>query len=214
MNVVSFYRFTNVTEPQKLRDELQRVCDEQHLLGTILVAEEGVNGTLAGDESWLESELSLAEPIEGRWTEADEAPFKRMRVRLKKEIVALGRPDIRPDPGKSPHIGPQEWNSLIADPNTLIGRPDIRPDPGKSPHIGPQEWNSLIADPNTLIIDTRNHYEIEVGTFPNAIDPQTDSFRQFQDFAEHLADVSECDRSANGFIPAVSGFRGTSCGNR
>jgi UPF0176 protein len=165
MNVVSFYRFTNVTEPQKLRDELQRVCDEQHLLGTILVAEEGVNGTLAGDESsarsifsWLESELSLAEPIEGRWTEADEAPFKRMRVRLKKEIVALGRPDIRPDPGKSPHIGPQEWNSLI-------------------------------ADPNTLIIDTRNHYEIEVGTFPNAIDPQTDSFRQFQDFAEHLAET-------------------------
>lgn len=163
MNVVSFYRFTTVDQPLRLRDKLLKLCIEQGLLGTILVAEEGVNGTLAGDASavtsvlgWLENELSLDESLEGRWTEADEAPFQRMRVKVKKEIVALGRPDIRPDRDNTPHVGPKEWNELI-------------------------------GNPETLVVDTRNHYEVEVGTFPNAIDPQTDSFRQFQEFAENLS---------------------------
>ena len=165
MKVVSFYRFTNVTEPARLREKLQALCKEHKLLGTILVAEEGVNGTLAGEKEalqtilrWLKNELAVAEPLAGRWTDADEAPFQRMRVRLKQEIVALGRPDIRPGYDRSNHVGPQVWNQLI-------------------------------ADPKTLVIDTRNHYEVEVGTFPNAIDPATDSFRQFQDFAEKLAET-------------------------
>jgi UPF0176 protein len=163
MNVVSFYRFTNVAEPTQLRDELLKLCIEKNLLGTILVAGEGVNGTIAGDESsvrtiftWLKNELCLDEPLNSRWTEVDEAPFQRMRVKIKKEIVALGRPDIQPNQGKSAHVGPKKWNELI-------------------------------ENPDTLVIDTRNHYEVEVGTFPNAIDPKTDSFRQFQDFAEELA---------------------------
>jgi UPF0176 protein len=165
MKVVSFYRFTSVAEPAGLRDKLQALCGKRKLLGTVLVAEEGVNGTLAGNDRalkkvfhWLEGELSLDDPLEGRWTEADEAPFQRMRVKIKKEIVALGRPDIRPDPAR-----------------------DI--------HVGPEEWNKLIADPETLIIDTRNHYEVEVGTFPNAVDPETDSFREFRDFAGKLAET-------------------------
>jgi len=169
MKVVSFYRFTNVNDPATLREKLQRLCEQHKLLGTVLVAEEGVNGTLAGDEEalqmvfrWLQTELALADPLEGRWTDADEAPFQRMRVRLKKEIVALGRPDIRPDKRTGTHVGPQEWNSLI-------------------------------ARPETLVVDTRNHYEVEVGTFPNAIDPATDSFRQFCDFATKLA-KSDGDR--------------------
>lgn len=163
MNVVSFYRFTEVAEPQKLRDELLELCIEKNLLGTILVAGEGVNGTVAGDESsiravfnWLGNQLSLDEPLDGRWTESDDAPFHRMRVKGKQEIVALGRPDIRPDEDRSTHLEPRAWNELI-------------------------------ANPATLIIDTRNHYEVEVGTFPNAIDPHTDSFRQFQDVAQDLA---------------------------
>jgi UPF0176 protein len=165
MKVVSFYRFTNVAEPSKLREDLQPLCEEHNLLGTILVAREGVNGTLAGDEEalqtilrWLKDELAMSVPLDGRWTEADDAPFQRMRVRIKKEIVALGRPDIRPDPDNSTHVGPEDWNKLI-------------------------------ADPETLVIDTRNHYEIEVGTFPNAVDPATDSFRQFPDFAGKLAET-------------------------
>jgi UPF0176 protein len=165
VKVVSFYRFTNVADPAKLQANLQAFCEEHKLLGTVLIAEEGVNGTLAGIDAalqavfrWLESELALAEPIDGRWTEASEAPFQRMRVVLKKEIVALGRPDLRPTQDKSTHVGPQQWNELI-------------------------------ANPETLVVDTRNHYEVEVGTFPNAIDPATDSFRQFQDFAEKLAET-------------------------
>jgi len=169
MNVVSFYRFTEVADTALLRDGLRARCEEAGLLGTILVAREGVNGTLAGRRAaiqpvldWLQSTLSLEDPIEGRWTEADEAPFRRMRVRLKKEIVTLGRPDIRPD--------------------RVTGR-----------HVGVAEWNALISDPHTLVIDTRNGYEYEVGTFRNAVDPETDSFRDFPRYAEKLA-KSEPDR--------------------
>lgn len=165
MNVVSFYRFTDVEDPEKLRGRLQVECERGGLLGTILVAGEGINGTLAGSGDavrsvldWLETTLALAEPIEGRWTEADEAPFRRMRVKVKKEIVTLGRPDIRPD--------------------KLTGK-----------HVGVDEWNALISNPETLVIDTRNHYEFEVGTFKNAIDPETDSFREFPDYAEKLAEA-------------------------
>lgn len=163
MRIVSFYRFADVSEPALLRQELLSLCEEQELLGTVLVAGEGVNGTLAGAEpalqsvlDWLCDRLALTSAIDGRWTDSDTAPFHRMRVRLKQEIVALGRPDIRPD---------QEGGS----------------------HVGPAEWNALLADPATLVIDTRNRYEIEVGSFSQALDPETDSFRQFQDFAAELA---------------------------
>ena len=165
MNVVSFYRFTDVDDPAGVKAHLQVLSGEQNLLGTILVAAEGVNGTLAVDASsiravfrWLEERLALKAPIEGRWTEADEAPFRRMRVRLKKEIVALGRPDIRPDEQTGKHVG-------VAD------------------------WNRLLLDPDTIVIDTRNHYEYEVGTFRRAVDPETDSFREFPDFAKQLAET-------------------------
>lgn len=163
MNVVSFYRFTDIADPAALRGRLQALCDKNKLLGTILVAAEGVNGTLAGDDkdiravlAWLEDRLFLEAPLEGRWSEADAAPFRRMRVKVKKEIVTLGRPDIRPDKKT-----------------------------GK--HVGVKEWNALLSDPETLVIDTRNQYEFEVGTFRNAVDPETDSFRQFPDYARKLA---------------------------
>jgi len=169
MNIVSFYRFTDVDDPAKLKSRLQALCDRKDLLGTILVADEGVNGTLAGGGEeiravfdWIESSLSLQETLQGRWSEATDAPFRRMRVRVKKEIVTLGRPDIRPD--------------------RLTGK-----------RVGVKAWNALICDPATLVIDTRNQYEFEVGTFRNAIDPRTDSFREFPEFAKHLA-ATERDR--------------------
>jgi len=167
LKVVSFYRFVDLEDPQGLGSFLQSLCEEKGLLGTILLAEEGVNGTLAGDReavaavlAWLSDTLALEEPIEARWTEAAAAPFRRMRVRSKKEIVTLGRPDIRPQ--------------------RSTGR-----------HVSPDEWNAIIEKPETLVIDTRNHYEIEVGTFPNAVDPGTDSFRQFPKFAEQLAEADK-----------------------
>jgi UPF0176 protein len=165
MNVVSFYRFTDVDDPQKLRGRLQVMCERAGMLGTVLVASEGVNGTLAGSAEaiqsvfdWIREALSLKEPLDGRWSDAEEAPFRRMRVKVKKEIVTLGRPDIRPD--------------------RMTGR-----------HVGVDEWNALISNPQTLVIDTRNHYEFEVGTFNNAVDPETDSFREFPSFAEKLAET-------------------------
>jgi UPF0176 protein len=165
VNVVSFYRFTDVDDPAAVRGRLHALCEKNGLLGTILVAGEGVNGTLSGEAkairtvlAWLEDRLGLDEPIEGRWTESSDAPFRRMRVRVKKEIVTLGRPDIRPD--------------------KVTGR-----------HVGVEEWNRLISDPETLVIDTRNGYEFEVGTFKNAVDPETDSFREFPDYARKLAET-------------------------
>jgi UPF0176 protein len=169
LKVVSFYRFLDLDDPKTICGSLQSLCDERGLLGTILVAAEGINGTIAGSRdaveavfAWLEVVLALDEPIEARWTDATEAPFRRMRVRLKKEIVTLGRPDIRPQQS--------------------TGR-----------HVSPDEWNELLDNPHTLVIDTRNHYEVEIGTFPNAIDPGTDSFREFPDFAGRLPE-SDRDR--------------------
>lgn len=180
MKVASFYRFVDVANPDGLRDELQALCEQGELVGTILVATEGVNGTLAGSATgvrsildWLALRLSLEEPLEGRWTDATVLPFRRMRVRVKKEIVTLGRPDIRPQHG--------------------TGR-----------HVAPQDWNRLIGAPDTLLVDTRNHYEIEVGTFPRAVDPGTDSFRQFPAFAERLA---EEDRSRPVAMFCTGGIR-------
>lgn len=164
MKVVSFYRFVDVADPASLRSKLKLRCDEESLLGTVLLAHEGVNGTLAGDAdairaifAWLQEYLGLPEPVEGRWTDAAQPPFRRMRVKVKREIVTLGRPDLRPD--------------------RQTGK-----------HVDPATWNALINDPDTLVIDTRNQYEHEVGTFRNARDPGTDSFREFPAFAEKLAE--------------------------
>lgn len=162
MNVVSFYRFLDLPDPEDLQPRLQSLCEQHDLLGTILVASEGFNGTIAGSDvavravfDFIEQELSLSRPIEARWTDAAEAPFRRMRVRLKNEIVTLGRADIKP--------------------HEKTGK-----------HVSAEEWNHLIARPDTLVIDTRNHYEFEVGTFPGAVDPGNDSFREFPSFAEDL----------------------------
>ncbi len=166
MKVASFYRFLDLDEPDVFRRELQALCDQRGLLGTILVAGEGFNGTIAGTEesicavfTWITERLSLADSIEARWTDATQAPFRRMRLRRKKEIVTLGRPDILPHERTGTHVSAEKWNDLL-------------------------------DDPNVLVIDTRNHYEVEVGTFPRALDPHTDSFRQFPAFAEKLAQMS------------------------
>jgi UPF0176 protein len=163
MKVAAFYRFLDLDDPETFRDRLLARCQEAGLLGTILVAGEGVNGTLAGSEEaivavldFIAASLSLESPIDARWSDAGEAPFRRMRVKVKREIVTLGRPDILPQHGTGQHVPAAEWNALI-------------------------------DDPEVLVVDTRNHYEVEVGTFPRALDPGTDSFREFPQFAEALA---------------------------
>jgi len=167
MKVVSLYRFLDVQDPETFRDQLQTLCDQQGLLGTVLVATEGFNGTLAGSEesilavmNWIRERFGIDEELDARWTEASEAPFRKMRVKVKPEIVTLGRPDILPHQRTGVHVDAARWNELI-------------------------------ADPDVLLVDTRNHYEIEVGTFPGALDPGNDSFREFPEFAKELAETSK-----------------------
>jgi UPF0176 protein len=166
MKVVSLYRFLDLEDPELIRDRLKALCDEQGLLGTMLIAAEGFNGTLAGSEeailtvmNWICQQFDISTELDARWTDANEAPFRKMRVKVKKEIVTLGRPDILP--------------------HKRTGE-----------HVDAARWNELISDPEVLVIDTRNHYEIEVGTFPGAIDPGNDSFREFPEFARELAERS------------------------
>ncbi len=163
MKVAAFYRFTDVADPRAFARELTGLGGAHGLLGTVLVAEEGINGTLAGDAgeirtvlARIESALGLDEPLEARWSEAAAAPFRRLRVRVKREIVTLGRPDLRPQDRAGTYVEPSDWNALL-------------------------------EDPDVLVVDTRNRYEIEVGTFPGAVDPGTDSFRDFPGFARELA---------------------------
>lgn len=167
MKVVSLYRFLDVRDPETFRDQLKTLCDQQGLLGTVLVATEGFNGTLAGSKesilavmNWIRERFGIDEELDARWTEATEAPFRKMRVKVKPEIVTLGRPDILPHQRTGVHVDAARWNELI-------------------------------ADPDVLLVDTRNHYEIEVGTFPGALDPGNDSFREFPEFAKELAETSK-----------------------
>ena len=164
IKVASFYRFISISNLNNIQQRLLTLCKDLNLLGTILLAEEGFNGSLSGTEDsilevfqWLEEELSLTKKIHYsvRWGNVTQPPFNKIRVKIKREIVALGREDIRPYE-KS----------------------------GKS--VSPEDWNKLIRNPETLIIDTRNKYEIDIGTFTGAINPQTDAFREFSDFAMKL----------------------------
>lgn len=164
MNVASFYRFIDIADPAALRPAVRRLCERHALLGTVLLAGEGINGTLTGEPGELAAAIAglgrllggadLAEDC--RCTRAGEPPFRRLRVKLRAEIVTLGRPDLRPQ--------------------QATGR-----------HVPPEAWNELIERPGTLVIDTRNRYEVEIGSFPGALDPGTDSFREFPRFAESLA---------------------------
>lgn len=167
MKVVSLYRFLDVQDPEALRDQLKTLCDQHGLLGTLLVAGEGFNGTLAGSEesilavmNWIRERFGINEELDARWTDASVAPFRKMRVKVKAEIVTLGRPDILPHQRTGVHVDAARWNELM-------------------------------ADPRVLLVDTRNHYEIEVGTFPGALDPGNDSFREFPEFARELAEQSK-----------------------
>ncbi|MEJ8567985.1 rhodanese-related sulfurtransferase [Elongatibacter sediminis] len=161
--VAAFYRFTALPDFRELREPLQRRCEELGLLGTILLAAEGINGTVSGpDESVrglfeaLGADPRLAE-LPYKESRAAEQPFHRMKVRIKKEIVSLGVPGIDPAHEVGQYISPEDWNALIS-------RDDVR------------------------AIDTRNDYEYHLGSFEGAEDPHTRSFREFPAWAEENLD--------------------------
>ena len=160
--VAALYKFANLPDFQGLQAPLLDVCLSHNLKGTLLLADEGINGTVAGSRegidrmlAYLKSDYRLAD-LEHKESFADEMPFYRMKVRLKKEIVTLGVPGI------SPH--------------KAVGT-----------YVKPQDWNALISDPEVMVIDTRNAYEYDIGSFRGAVDPHTTTFREFPDYVQkHL----------------------------
>ncbi|MEY4159501.1 MAG: hypothetical protein RLZZ136_122 [Pseudomonadota bacterium] len=152
--VAALYHFCRLPDYASLRAPLEQVCREQGVRGTLLLAAEGINGTIASSQKGIDAVLAHIRALPGcsdlevKFSSAAAMPFHRMKVRLKREIVTMGEPDI--------------------DPLGSVGT-----------YVEAQDWNALIADPNTIVIDTRNDYEVAVGTFSGAIDPKTRTFREF-----------------------------------
>jgi UPF0176 protein len=152
--VAALYRFTAFDDPEALRAPLLAACETAGIKGTLLLAREGINGTIAGTDNKLAPVLGHIRALPGcaeldvKFSAAPAMPFHRMKVRVKREIVTMGEPDI--------------------DPALSAGH-----------YVDPHDWNDLIADPETIVIDTRNDYEVAVGTFAGALDPATPSFRDF-----------------------------------
>jgi UPF0176 protein len=164
--IAAFYKFVDLPDYAELRAPLRAVCDANQVKGTILLAHEGINATIAGPRSGIDAVLAYLQAdrrigaLEWKESYSDELPFARMKVRLKKEIVTLGVPE--------------------ANPNFAVGN-----------YVSPAEWNRLISDPRVTLIDTRNDYEVQVGTFKGALNPQTDSFREFPAFVRENLDPQE-----------------------
>jgi UPF0176 protein len=161
--VAALYRFVRLDDYESMREPLLNFCTERGVKGTLLLAHEGVNGTISGSEtaiadvlSYLRSDDRLSD-LDCKFSYHEERPFLRMKVKLKREIVTMGLEDI--------------------DPNQSVGR-----------YASPVEWNELIDDPECLVIDTRNDYEVEIGSFRGAINPGTKSFRDFPSWVDENLD--------------------------
>ena len=153
-NVAALYHFTRFDDPAALQGPLLAACKAHGIMGTLLLASEGINGTVAGDRQGIDAILAEIRALPGCanliWKESTAAtpPFHRMKVRLKREIVTMGQPNV--------------------DPVARVGN-----------YVDAADWNDLISAPDVAVIDTRNDYEVAIGTFDGAVDPQTKSFGEF-----------------------------------
>lgn len=167
ITVAALYQFAPFDDPAALREPLLDVARANGIKGTLLLAPEGINGTIAGSAEGIAAILDHIRALPGcaalevKYSDAAEMPFHRMKVRLKKEIVTLGVPGV--------------------DPSRDVGH-----------YVEPEDWNALISDPQVILIDTRNDYEVKIGSFTGALDPKTKSFSEFPDwFREHRAEFGE-----------------------
>lgn len=155
--VAALYKFTQFDDPAALRAPLAECACAHGVKGTLLLASEGINGTIAGTRQGIDAVLAHIRTLPGcadvEWKEstADDMPFQRLKVRLKREIVTMGQPDV--------------------DPRASVGT-----------YVAPSDWNALIARDDVVTIDTRNDYEVAIGTFEGAVDPETKSFGEFPDW--------------------------------
>lgn len=164
--VCALYKFVTLEDFEALRAPLSDVMKDNEVRGTLLLAQEGINGTVSGSRegidallAWLKSDPRLAD-LDYKESLHEVQPFKRAKVKLKKEIVTLGVEGI--------------------DPKQVVGT-----------YVDPKDWNELISDPDVILIDTRNDYEVQVGTFKNAVNPKTDSFREFPDYVKSHMDPAK-----------------------
>jgi UPF0176 protein len=163
LSVVALYHFAPLADPHSWRDALFAFCEERGIKGTLLLAQEGINGTIAGERVALEAAVAHIRSWEGfaaldvKYSHAQAMPFGRLKVKVKREIVTMGVEGIDP-----------------------------RSDAGH--YVEAQDWNALIADPDTIVIDTRNDFEVQAGTFEGAINPKTASFRQFPTWFDAAAE--------------------------
>jgi UPF0176 protein len=169
--VAAFYHFTDLPDYEDLRNPLKEFCDAHQLKGTILLAKEGINSTIAGSREAIDALLSLLrsdprlQQLEHKESYCQGIPFQRMKVRLKKEIVTLGVPNI--------------------DPKYRVGT-----------YVDPKDWNNLIANPEVIVIDTRNNYEVEFGTFKGAINPNLETFGEFPNYVQEQLDPNKHQKVA------------------
>ncbi|WP_134497898.1 rhodanese-related sulfurtransferase [Microvirga pakistanensis] len=173
--VAALYQFVSLPDFREIRDPLHALCTDLGIKGTLLLAQEGINGTVAGTEEGIDAllgELREGRLFQGRldnlelkFSAASEMPFKRMKVRLKKEIVTLGDPQ--------------------ADPTRQVGI-----------YVSPADWNTLIESPDIVLLDTRNDFEVEMGTFAGAVDPRIKTFSAFKDFVRNELDPAKHKRVA------------------
>jgi UPF0176 protein len=177
----ALYRFVELPDYAKLQAPLLAVCEAHGIKGTLLLAAEGINGTIAGLPAGvyavlatLRSDKRLAE-LEHKESWASAIPFYRMKVRLKKEIVTLGVPDVHP--------------ALMA-----------------GQYVKPENWNALIAQPEVVVVDTRNDYEVDIGTFAGAINPATQSFSELPAWVEREMQPGGKLAEADGVKPKVAMF--------
>lgn len=157
ITVAAFYQFTPVAVPIEVKSALDSSLAAIDLKGTVLVAPEGINGTIAGPQGAIEKAIEVLRAVPGcegldyKQSFCDENPFYRLKVRIKKEIVSMGAPE--------------------ANPNEQVGD-----------YVEPEDWNTLIQSDDVVVIDTRNDYEVSIGSFEGAINPETKSFREFPDW--------------------------------
>src|SRR6476646_8481943 len=168
--VAAFYQFAALPDFRELREPLRALCAELDLKGSVLLAREGINGTLAGSDDGIAAFVNelphgalfggRLDNLELKFSRAAAMPFQRLKVRLKKEIVTLG--------------------DAAADPTRQVGI-----------YVEPADWNALISKPDTLVIDTRNAFEVAMGTFEGAVDPGIRSFGQFKEFVGRKLDPAK-----------------------
>ena len=158
--ICALYKFTRLDDFEDIQAPLKSFLDALSVKGTLLLAREGINGTISGGKDSVEKVLDYLQTddrfleLEYKFSYSKKPPFKRLKVKLKKEIVTMGLSEI--------------------DPNHSVGT-----------YIKPKDWNNLINDPDVILIDTRNNYEYEIGSFKGAINPNTETFREFPSFTKN-----------------------------